>query len=86
MQGALFFTAGKYHHHIATNVWLGENISKASTDVPGLGYFTILFSNRDKLIDVIKRLEHQNITVKKLNDDSFEVFDEDNISIHLVIQ
>ena len=86
MQGALFFAAGKYHHHIATNVWLGENISKASTDVPGLGYFTILFSNRDKLNDVIKRMEHHKITVKKFDDNSFGIFDDDNISIHLVVQ
>lgn len=86
MQGALFFAAGKYHHHIATNVWLGENISKASTDVPGLGYFTVLFSNRDKLHDVVKRIEHHKISVKKLDDNSFEVFNDDNISIHLVAQ
>lgn len=85
MQGALFFAAGKYHHHIATNVWLGENIPTASTDVPGLGYFTIIFSNRDKLNDVVKRFEYHKISVKKLDDNLFSIFDDDNISIHLVV-
>ena len=79
------FAADRYHHHIATNIWLGENIQKASTDVPGLGYFTIIFSNRDKLNDVVKRLEHHKITVKKLDNNSFSIFDDDNISIHLVV-
>lgn len=84
MQGALFFAAGRYHHHIATNVWLGENISKASTDFAGLDYFTIKFSSKDKLNDVIKQLESHKITVKELEGGSFSIFDEDKISIHLI--
>ena len=83
MSGALFFAAGKYHHHIATNVWLGENISKASIDFPGLDYFTIKFSSKDKLHQMIQHLESNKITVNKSND-TIDVFDEDGISIRLV--
>ncbi|EGG41843.1 Putative ring-cleavage extradiol dioxygenase [Candidatus Nitrosarchaeum limnium SFB1] len=85
MQGALFFAAGDYHHHIATNVWLGENILKANSDFPGLDYFTIKFSSKDTLNDLIKRLESHNITVSDLGDGSFSIFDDDKISIHLTI-
>ncbi len=86
MHGALFFAAGNYHHHIATNVWLGENIPNASTDFSGLDYFTIKFSSKTKLDEVISRLGSNKITIKELKDesDSFEISDEDKISIHLV--
>jgi len=82
MQGALFFAAGNYHHHIATNVWLGENISKAPEGAPGLDYFTIEFSSKVKLDKVVKHLGSHGIDVKKL-DNSFNVYDCDNISICL---
>ncbi len=85
MQGALFFAAGKYHHHIATNVWLGEHISKASRNFVGLDYFTIKFSSKDKINDAIKQLESHKITVKELEDGSFSIFDDEQISINLTV-
>lgn len=86
MKNALFFAAGKYHHHIATNTWLGKDISQASTEFAGLDYFTIQFSSKGKLDEVIKKLESSKISVKSLKDDSFSLFDEDKISIHLTVQ
>jgi len=86
MKGVLFFAAGKYHHHIATNTWLGEDIPHASTEFAGLDYFTIQFSSKDKLDDMIKKLESSKISVKPLEDGSCSIFDEDKISIHLTVQ
>jgi len=86
MKGALFFAAGKYHHHIATNTWLGEDASHASTEFAGLDYFTIQFSSKDKLNDMIRKLESSKISVKSLEDGSFSIFDEDKISIHLTVK
>jgi catechol 2,3-dioxygenase len=85
MQGALFFATGKYHHHIATNVWLGEGIPNASAEFPGLDYFTVKFSSKTKLDEMINNLESHKVTVKKSEDDpnTFTVFDGDKISIHL---
>jgi catechol 2,3-dioxygenase len=42
--GAYFFAAGGYHHHVATNTWLGQNISAAALPeeaVVGLNHFAI---------------------------------------------
>lgn len=39
--GALFFAAGGYHHHIAVNVWAGENIPPSPHDAVGLISFAI---------------------------------------------
>ncbi|NOJ32896.1 MAG: ring-cleaving dioxygenase [Candidatus Nitrosocosmicus sp.] len=86
MKGALFFAAGKYHHHIATNTWLGEDISQASDSFAGLDYFIIQFSSKDKLNDMIRKLEFSKISVKSLEDGSFSIFDEDKISIHLTVK
>jgi catechol 2,3-dioxygenase len=45
--GAYFFAANRYHHHVATNTWLGENISPAYTDNinPGLDHYAINLHN-----------------------------------------
>lgn len=84
MQGALFFAAGNYHHHIATNVWLGEDIPKASAEFPGLDYFTLRFSNKAKLEEMIKNLQSNKITLRESKDNnSFFISDHDEISILL---
>jgi len=84
MQGALFFAAGDYHHHIATNIWLGDSILPADSDLPGLDYFTIKLSSVDKLDDLMARLTDSKNLFSKLNDRLFAIFDQDNISIHLM--
>lgn len=86
MQGALFFAAGDYHHHIATNTWLGEDISEASADFTGLDYFIIQLSSKDKLDDMMKKLESNKIPITPLEDGTFRVFDEDKILIHFTVQ
>jgi catechol 2,3-dioxygenase len=39
--GALFMSAGGYHHHLGTNVWAGQGIPPAADTGPGLWYFTV---------------------------------------------
>jgi catechol 2,3-dioxygenase len=39
--GAHFFAAGGYHHHVATNVWLGKDVAQAAPEKVGLGHFSI---------------------------------------------
>ncbi|HJS63429.1 MAG TPA: hypothetical protein VJ767_01055 [Nitrososphaeraceae archaeon] len=40
--GAYFFAANRYHHHVATNTWLGENISSAiNNNRLGLDHYSI---------------------------------------------
>jgi catechol 2,3-dioxygenase len=39
--GAYFFAADRYHHHIATNTWLGNDVAPASPQNPGLNHFSI---------------------------------------------
>ena len=48
-QGALFLSAGGYHHHLGTNVWAGQGIPPAATSGPGLWYFTVALPSRADL-------------------------------------
>lgn len=55
--GALFFAADHYHHHIATNTWLGTNIAQAynNNNKPGLAHYAVRLPNNKKEIDELKR-------------------------------
>jgi catechol 2,3-dioxygenase len=54
--GALFFSAGGYHHHLGTNVWAGEGIPPAPPDGPGLWYFTLRLPDRAALLNEAARM------------------------------
>jgi catechol 2,3-dioxygenase len=91
--GAYFFAANRYHHHVATNTWLGENISPAINDnkKPGLDHYAINLPNRNDLILLKNRLLEFKIDIyeKLLENDnqfssSFYVYDLDGIKIQFV--
>jgi catechol 2,3-dioxygenase len=57
---AYFFAAGRYHHHIATNTWLGTNILPASQESVGLNHFGIELPNAEEFDRMIKHLSRYN--------------------------
>ena len=91
--GAYFFAANRYHHHVATNTWLGENISPVINDnkKPGLDHYAINLPSRNDLILLKNRLLEFKIDIyeKLLENDnqfssSFYVYDLDGIKIQFV--
>ena len=60
--GALFLSAGRYHHHLGTNVWAGQGIPPAATEGPGLWYFTIRLPGRADLTRAAARVRSRGIT------------------------
>jgi catechol 2,3-dioxygenase len=50
---ASFFAADGYHHHIATNTWLGTGIAPASSESIGLNHFSIELSSKEELARLI---------------------------------
>ncbi|MBL7961622.1 VOC family protein, partial [bacterium] len=46
--GALFLSAGGYHHHIGANVWSGEGAARPGKDFLGLAGFAIHIPDSDK--------------------------------------
>jgi len=57
---AVFLSAGGYHHHIGLNTWAGEHATTPSPGRIGLYHFAILFPNRRRLAETLKRLLDAN--------------------------
>lgn len=58
--GAVFLSAGGYHHHIGLNTWESAGASPPSAHSTGLYHFAILMPNRKELARALKRLtDHQ---------------------------
>ncbi|MFF8816430.1 VOC family protein [Leucobacter sp. NPDC015123] len=55
-EGALFYSAGGYHHHIATNTWQSAGAGPRSTEV-GLGALTIALPTAADVEKVAARVE-----------------------------
>ncbi|MGI0020443.1 MAG: VOC family protein [Nitrososphaera sp.] len=81
MQGASFFAAGKYHHHIATNTWLGTDIQPALHVGLGLNHFGIELPVR-ALEDTKAHLLQQGVAVKESPRSAF-IQDSDGTAIRL---
>jgi catechol 2,3-dioxygenase len=86
--GAYFFAAGKYHHHIATNIWLGTSIQLASSEHVGLNHFGIELPNNEQYEKTAEQLRQYNIETPQYvrsNGLSKSVFlsDMDGITIRL---
>jgi catechol 2,3-dioxygenase len=87
--GAYFFAAGKYHHHIATNIWLGTNIQPASSEHVGLNHFGIELPNNEQYEKTAEQLRQYKIEMPaqygQSNESSKSVFlrDMDGITVRL---
>ena len=58
--GAVFISAGGYHHHIGLNTWYSKGKSPAPVHAAGLFHVAILYPTRKDLAAILKRLlEHQ---------------------------
>ncbi|MGV8106843.1 MAG: VOC family protein [Nitrososphaerota archaeon] len=89
--GANFFAAGSYHHHIATNTWLGNDISKADSRHPGLDHFSLNLKSKENFEELIPHLRRMKTEVlhndsNETNKESFFILDPDKIKIQIYYQ
>jgi catechol 2,3-dioxygenase len=94
--GAYFFAADRYHHHIATNTWIGTNIlpaNNAEQHGPGLDHYAIALPNNNeetrKLRNNFANLRidiDNNMTAddKQYHNNTFYVYDPDGIKIQFL--
>jgi catechol 2,3-dioxygenase len=54
--GAVFISAGGYHHHIGLNTWHSKNAGPAPVRAAGLYHTAILYPTRKDLAVIVKRL------------------------------
>lgn len=68
MPGALFLSAGGYHHHIALNTWQSRGAGAAPRTTAGLQAFVIALPNQDALMEVRARLAAHGIPIHEQGD------------------
>lgn len=83
--GAYFFAADLYHHHVATNTWLGTNIEGAKSELGGLDYFALKLPFIADFDQLIQHLNSKNITITTddRNKNTIYVHDPDKIKIQI---
>lgn len=55
--GAVFLSAGGYHHHIGLNTWHSKNGGPAPVNTAGLYHTAILYPAKKDLAVILKRLQ-----------------------------
>ena len=61
-------SAGRYHHHIGFNTWMGEGAPPPPPDALGLRYISFVLPGRTELERVIQRVQQAGITVEQTED------------------
>jgi catechol 2,3-dioxygenase len=58
IRGALFVSAGGYHHHIGLNIWQSRGASPPPANAVGMREFKIVVPEADALTPVLNRLDN----------------------------
>jgi len=66
--GALFLSAGGYHHHLGVNTWAGEDAPRAGDDDARLLEWEMVLPDREGVEEAANRLEAAGHAVKRSGD------------------
>ena len=66
--GASFFATGKYHHHVAANVWNSRGRPRREAGMSGLSDYTIRFNDPAKFAAAVARLDALGIAATRGGD------------------
>jgi catechol 2,3-dioxygenase len=66
--GASFFATGKYHHHVAANVWNSSGQPKRQAGMTGLSDYTIRFNEPARLDAALNKLDELAIATTRSGD------------------
>jgi catechol 2,3-dioxygenase len=83
--GALFFSAGGYHHHIGTNVWSSRNGKPAPENSVGLLGFTVQIPDEEYLKTVQQSAEESGLLAEPFSGNSLTILDFDKNKIKLTL-
>lgn len=82
---ASWLASGDYHHHLAVNEWGGKNLKTRQEDMPGLAYYTVIYSNPEAFEATLNRAIAANLNLQRL-DNSAAFIDVDGIKTKLVLE
>lgn len=95
--GAYFFASDGYHHHVATNTWIGTNITPNSANDPknpGLDHYAIRLPAEKEGVKRLKNhlmkkglsIDEKLIDMDMQQNSSFYVHDQDGIKIQFLFR
>ncbi|HFI2473236.1 TPA: VOC family protein [Streptococcus suis] len=64
---ATWLASGDYHHHLAVNEWGGKNLKTRQEGMPGLSYYTVIYSNQEAFEATLERASSANLKVERMN-------------------
>ncbi|MEO6695913.1 MAG: VOC family protein [Ignavibacteria bacterium] len=82
--GAIFFSAGGYHHHIGVNIWSSNNGASPDNNSTGLMNCTIRIPDKSFLSSIEARAKEYNI-ITNLQENILQLQDPDNNKIILTV-
>ncbi|MFH6623359.1 VOC family protein [Streptococcus suis] len=82
---ASWLASGDYHHHLAVNEWGGKNLETRQEGMPGLAYYTVIYSNPEVFEATLNRAIAANLNLQRL-DNSAAFVDVDGIKTKLVLE
>jgi catechol 2,3-dioxygenase len=68
LPGALFISAGGYHHHIGLNTWQSRGAPRPPENSAGLRIFTVELPNTEELVHVWERLQAASWSFERRDD------------------
>jgi catechol 2,3-dioxygenase len=66
--GALFISAGGYHHHLGLNIWNGAGAPPPPPDSLGLRYYSITLPNLAELQKLAGRVQEAGIPAEEMDE------------------
>jgi catechol 2,3-dioxygenase len=84
MTGALFVSAGGYHHHVGMNVWHSAHGVRVPADAAGLIAYSVVVPERASLGAVATRLRDASLAVTEGEEGAVRTADPDGNFIELV--
>jgi len=65
--GATFMSTGRYHHHLAGNIWHSRNAGQRDPECAGLAWFEIAANESAEIEAIARRLADQDASVKPID-------------------
>jgi catechol 2,3-dioxygenase len=82
--GALFLSAGGYHHHVGLNTWRGPGAPSPPPGALGLEHYDLVVPDAAALEDIVERLREGDAQVTSA-DDGFATRDPSGNTLRLVV-
>ncbi len=82
---AAWLASGDYHHHLAVNEWGGKHLQTRTEGMPGLAYYTVIYSSPADFEATLKRATAAKLKIERMNSSAAFV-DVDGIKTKLILE